>query len=450
MNINPGTAAEGTRDRSKEGLISMSLYGAMLTGVSALDANSRALSVTSSNIANVNTTGYKTTSSAFSTYLSGSTGQSSSASVSATSTQNLTQQGSLTSTSSSTDLAISGNGFFVVNGSADGSGTTYYTRDGSFSSDANGNLVNSSGYYLMGWSLDANGNVPANQSNMEPVNLSNITQNASPTTEMDMRANLQASTTADSTYTAGDVAAGNKTADFEQTFNVYDSQGGSQPMKMSFVKTDANTWSYELTYEGDSANVGGNNLVATGTLTFNSDGTLASPASGSVTATIPWSSSTGLQSQDVALNFGTVGKTDGVSQFDSASSMTTAGVNGAPSGSLTSVSIDDKGTVTAQFNNGMEQKVYKLPLATFPNANGLEAVSGNAYKMTENSGTAAISQADTGGAGTISSSSLESSTVDLASQFADLITTQRAYSAASRIVTTADDMMQELMNLKQR
>lgn len=430
----------------------MSLYGAMLTGVSALDANSRALSVTSSNIANVNTTGYKTTSSQFSTYLSGSTssGQSSSASVSAASKQNLTEQGALTSTESSTDLAISGNGFFIVNSTADGSGTTYYTRDGSFSADADGNLVNSSGYYLMGWSLDADGNIPANQSDMEPINLSNITQNASPTTSMDMRANLQASTEADTTYTAGDVAAGTTTADFEQTFNVYDSQGGSQPMKLSFVKTDANTWSYELTYEGDAADVGGNNLIATGEVTFNSDGTLATPAADSVTATIPWAASTGLESQDIALNFGTVGETDGLSQFDSASSMTTAGVNGAPSGSLTSVSIDEEGYVTAQFDNGIQQQVYKLPLATFPNADGLEAVSGNAYKMTDESGSPTIVQAGTGGAGTFASSSLESSTVDLASEFTDLITTQRAYSAATRIITTADDMMQELMNLKQR
>src|SRR5579885_2195693 len=145
----------------------MSLYGALLTGVSGLDANSKALGVTSSNIANVNTVGYKTSTANFSTFLAGSSsgGEISPSSVNVTSTQQLAQQGLLTSTSSSTDLAISGNGFFIVTDNpAIANRAPFYTRVGSFAPDANGLLKNSAGFYLEGWTLDANGNMPANRS----------------------------------------------------------------------------------------------------------------------------------------------------------------------------------------------------------------------------------------------------------------------------------------------
>lgn len=430
----------------------MSLNGALLTGVSALDANSRALTITSSNIANVNTTGYKTNSGAFSTFLAATTqpGEIAPGGVSVGSKADLLHQGLLQSSSSATDLAVSGNGFFIV--TKDPTSTTQgdlYTRVGSFSQDQNGYLKNASGYYLKGWQLDSSGNLPANRSTLVPINLSSLSSATSPTTAMNLQANLQATTPAIGGYTAGDITSGTRPADFEQTFNVFDSQGGTRPLKVAFAKTAANTWNYEITYEGAAAHIGGagNNPIKSGAVTFNADGTMATPSAGT-SFTIPWAASTGLASQAVNLSFGTAGQSDGVTQFASNSSLISAGVNGAPSGALTSVSVNDEGYVTALYDNGIEQRVFKLPVATFANANGLATTAGNAYQISEASGTATVVEAKSSGAGSIASSSLEASTVDLAKEFTDLITTQRAYSAATKIITTADDMMQELIQVK--
>jgi flagellar hook protein FlgE len=430
----------------------MSLTGAMMIGVTGLNANSKALSIASSNIANVNTVGYKAGQNNFSTLLADSMGSGdiSSQGVISIGTQNVTQQGLLQTTQSPTDLGINGNGFFVVNQLSDGSGRTLYTRAGNFTPDSNGDLKNAAGFYLMGWPVDINGNIPTDRNDMSPVNVAGLSGKAQATTEMTVQANLQASTAAKA-YTTGQMASGAVTPDFTRTINVYDSQGGAQPLGISFVKTGANTWAYEVSYQGASTNITGTNPIATGTMTFNSDGTLANadgsatPATGMINVTVPWNPATsGLQPQALSLNMGTVGSSDGLTQFDSPSALVNSSVNGALFGNLTGVNIDPNGFVTAQFSNGLVQKIYKLPMATFSNPNGLAAVSGNAYAVTNESGNAIVGEANTGGAGSISSSSLESSTVDLAGEFTNLITTQRAYSASARIITTADQMLQRL------
>jgi flagellar hook protein FlgE len=264
------------------------------------------------------------------------------------------------------------------------------------------------------------------------------------------------------------VASGDVTADFQRTINVYDSQGGQQPVQLSFVKTAANTWQYEATYQGASTNLDSTaSLVSStpailqyGTVSFNSDGTLAGITShdssgasvtstdGKFDVTIPWDTTTsGLKTQTIAMNFGTLNGSDGVTQFDNASNMASSSVNGALFGSLSGVSIDKDGIITAQFSNGLSQKVYKIPLATFANPDGLTQTSGNAFTTSTKSGSPTISEANLGGAGTIQSKNLEESTVDLATEFTDLITTQRAYSAASKIVTTASTMLDELLQM---
>jgi flagellar hook protein FlgE len=429
----------------------MSLYGALLTGVSGLDANSRALSVTSSNIANVNTVGYKASTANFSTFLasSGSAGDVSPSSVEVNSTQQLTKQGLLTTTGSSTDLALNGNGFFIVTDNPANPQSTLYTRAGSFTPDQNGLLKNTSGFYLEGWTLNPDGSMPANRSSLGLINLNSLNGTAEATTTMALRANLQASAPTVPGYTAGAMTAGTITPQFQQTINVYDSQGTARPMQLSFVKSAADTWKYEIAYEGPAADIGGagNNPVGAGTITFNADGTLSIPPT--ATLNIPWAASTGLLPQTVAITLGTSGSSNGITQFDAPSTLTSATVNGAPYGALTSVSVDDQGYVSALFDNGIQKKVFKVPVATFANPDGLAPVAGNAYQLTDASGTATILEAKTGGAGSIASNSVEASTVDLAKEFSDLITTQRAYSAATRIITTADQMLQELMQIKQ-
>jgi len=440
----------------------MSIYGAMMIGVAGLNANSRALSVASSNIANVNTIGYKASSNAFSTLLASAvgTGDVSSAGVVANQQQHLTEQGSMASTNSATDLAISGNGFFVVSPSVQTQGASQallYTRAGNFVPDAQGNLQNAAGFYLLGWPLASDGSVPTDRNDLTNINVQNLAGKAEATTKMGLKANLQASTTITSPYTAGDMAAGTVKPAFQRTVNVYDSQGGAQPLQVSYLKTGANTWAYEVTYQGPGANIGSptNNLLKAGTMTFNADGTLktadtaAGSPTGDVSVTLPWVPSvSGLNPQTITLNMGTVGGSDGVTQFDNPSALVSSNIDGSLFGALTGVTIDNDGFVTAQFSNGLSQRVFKIPVATFANPDGLAAVTGNAYTASIDSGTPTVGEANLGGAGLIQSKSLEGSTSDLATEFTNLITTQRAYSASARIVTTADQMLQTLEQIQ--
>ncbi|MDR3527754.1 MAG: flagellar hook protein FlgE [Rhizomicrobium sp.] len=466
----------------------MSLYGAMMTGVAGLSAYSNALSVASANIANVNTVGYKTATSNFNTLLAsaGTSGNAGSATVVSNTGQNVSEQGLLQATTSTTDMAVSGNGFFVVSASTDNTTARAYTRAGNFTPDSAGYLKNSAGLYLLGWQLDSNGNVPSDRNDMTLINASSLTGKADATTTASAKINLQSSTTtntAAATYSAdgttlpltggaasavASVANGGVTADFQRTLNVYDTQGGQQPLQLSYVKTSANTWQYEVSYQGAASKLNSASalvsatpaLVQYGTVSFNSDGTLAGVTShdssgalvtstdGKFNVSMPWDPTTsGLQPQSIAMNFGSLNSSDGVTQFDNSSNMASSSVNGALFGSLAGVSIDKDGIITAQFTNGLSQKVYKIPLATFANVDGLTQVSGDAFTTSVSSGSPTINEANLGGAGTVESKSLEESTVDLATEFTDLITTQRAYSAASKIVTTASTMLDELLQM---
>jgi len=431
----------------------VSIYGALFTGVSGLNANSRALSNTSTNIANVNTVGYKTTASQFSTLLAENVAidQFSSGGVKAVPVQQISQQGEITQTSSATDISVSGNGFFVVTEDANADplvSELQYTRAGNFIKDADGFLRNAAGYYLQGWALDANGNIPSNPADVTAIDLGQVTGTAEATTTVGLRLNLQSSAAAVS-YTTGDMNAGTVSPQYQTGLEVFDSQGGSQPIRLAFVKTAANTWAYEAIYDGDPANIGGagNNPIATGTVTFNTDGTIATPAT-PVSITIPWAAASGLSAQTIDFNLGTAGTADGLTQYDASSTLYATQTNGALFGALTGVRIDGDGKVIAQFDNGIEKPIYQLPIATFLNADGLRALDGNAYSASVESGDVSLKVAKEGGAGAVQSSALEQSTVDLAKEFSDMIIIQRAYSAASKIITTADEMLDELTRLK--
>lgn len=432
----------------------MSLYGALYTGVAGLSANSRAMATTSTNIANVNTVGYKTTKTEFSTLLASTAalGTHATGGVKAVALPQVTQQGDLAQTSSSTDLAISGQGFFVVTNTPianPGVSELIYTRAGAFQKDANGFLRNAGGYYLQGWALDANGNIPTNANDMTLVSLGQVTGTALPTTTAALRANLQSSTAVTAGYAAGDMFAGTVSPQFETSIEIYDSQGGARPIRLAFVKTAANTWQYEIIYDGTAADIGGagSNPIDSGTITFNTDGTVATPTP-PTTVTIPFVAASGLSPQAIDFNFGSPGLADGFTQFDTTSTLYGSTVNGTLFGGLTGVRVDEQGYVIALFNNGVENRLYKLPVATFLNADGLGPLNGNAYRSTVESGGASFKNADVGGAGSISNLALEQSTVDMAKEFSNMIVIQRAYTAASKIITTADEMLEELTRLK--
>jgi len=443
----------------------MSLYDAMMIGVSGLDANSRAMSVFSSNIANVNTVGYKTSQSDFETMLGSANGgaQGLATGVMAKAEANIAQQGASFATQSATDLAINGGGFFCVNTSADGLGAALYTRAGSFAPDANGDLKNSAGLYLMGYPVGPTG---VTTSTLMPVSTSGIGGKGEATANMSIEANLNAGDDITTGYDATDpqhnMYGGAVTPDFQTTVNVYDSQGGTQPLQISYVKTDANTWSYEIAYTGNQANItdgNGNDLnpIAYGNVTFDSNGNLVnvapsgnanSPASGTFDLTIPWQPSSGLQSQTISFDMGTVGQSNGTSQFAAASVLSGSQVDGAAFGNVTGVTVAADGTVNAQYSNGLTQPVFRIPLATFANPDGLSLVAGNAYAQSAASGTPVVNDAGIGASGTIQGYALEGSTVDLATEFTNMITTQQAYSASARVVSTASQMLDELMQMQ--
>lgn len=434
----------------------MSIYTALRAGVSGLTANSSALAVISDNIANVNTVGYKRSGVDFSALVNAQNSATTynAGGVLPLTRQQISLQGSLEQSRSPTDLAISGEGFFIVstnNQQLSNGGSVLFTRAGSFTIDAQGYMVNAQGLFLQGWPVRSDGSVsssPTSLSAIEPVNISGVGGLAEPTENIGINANLT-SGQADYTgaYTAGDMATGTVTPHFESSLEVYDSLGEPRSLAFGFLKTGPNTWQVEA-YARPQSNItgGGANggLLATGTMSFNTDGTVAS-VTGTIGSTfnIPWAASTGAANQPVSLDL-----SSGMTQFANSYGVTSVTADGVPPGDLVGLVLEGDGMLTAQFSNGRARALYQIPLATFLNPNGLKADQGGAFRTTLDSGLYNINSSNAGGAGKIVSGSLEASNVDLAAEFTNLITTQRAYSASSRIITTADQMLEELLQIK--
>lgn len=434
----------------------MSIYTALRAGVSGLTANSSALAVISDNIANVNTVGYKRSGVDFSALVNAQNSNTTynAGGVLPLTRQQISLQGSLEQSRSTTDLAISGDGFFIVspnNQQLSNGGSVLFTRAGSFTIDADGYMVNAQGLFLQGWPVASDGSVttsPTSLSAIEAVNISGVGGLAEPTANVGINANLNSDQTAfGGAYAAGDMADGTVSPHFESSLEVFDSLGAPRTIAFGFLKTGPNTWQVE-SYARPNTNItgGGANggILATGTLTFNTDGTVAS-STGTIGAafTIPWAASTGAGSQSVTLDLST-----GMTQFAKSFGVTSVTADGVPPGDLVGLVLEGDGMLTAQFSNGRARALYQIPLATFLNPNGLAADQGGAFRTTLESGLYNINSSNAGGAGRIVSGALEASNVDLAAEFTNLITTQRAYSAASRIITTADEMLEELLMIK--
>jgi len=435
----------------------MSIFGALYSSVSGLLANGEALGMIADNISNSNTVGYKDTTAQFSTLVDQPPGAItySPGGVLAKPFTAVDQQGLLQASSSPTDIALQGGGFFVVNSNAAGAvanGAFSFTRAGSFTVDANGNLKNSAGLFLQGQKLTAaqaqaiqNGNfnqlTATSLTTLQTVNVSGLSGAATPTSTVTLAANLPAGDTATSPART-------------MTVPVFDSLGNEHDLTMSLTRTaTANQWQVSGALSGAGASTvtiaPGNNLVQ-----FNSDGTLN--LAGSTFATpnalsIAWDPAiTGATSpQTLSFNLGGNAQANGLSQFGGPLSVTRIDQNGTRSGVFTGVTIDRNGIVTANFDNGQQTPIFILPIATFPNPDGLAAQSGNTYLQTGTSGNFLLEQSGTGAAGTVNPSSLEGSTVDIATEFSKMIVTQNAYSADAKVITTADQMLQALINAKQ-
>lgn len=460
----------------------MSLYSALNIGVQGLRANSSALSGISNNIANLNTVGFKRTRNDFSSIVSAETNRvlNAGGGVTVAGHRLINEQGSIQGASSNTDLAISGSGFFAVTKNVNPTSATpdlLYTRAGAFTPDADGNLQNAAGYYLQGWPAQADGTFvtnPTDTTALQTVNINAIKGVAEATTEVSLNGNLKASqevssqaATYDSTVSANNMASGAVTPDFVRTGQIYDSQGGVRHFEMAYLKdaTAPNTWHVELYALPASDVTTGAGLVdgqlATGTVVFNADGTMDTGSStfpGSITlgasaaaapgaGEVKWATGEGIDAQTINFDLSGADGNGGLTQYDSASVLESSHVNGSPYGSLIGVSVDQDGFMSANFSNGLTKKIYQLPMANFVNPNGLVAVDGDAYRQSEASG--ALNLKDVASSSSsISSQALEGSNVDLAKEFTDLISVQRAYSASSKIITTADEMLDELIRVK--
>ena len=418
----------------------MSLTGALSSAISALNAQSQSLSMISDNIANADTTGYKTTSAMFEDMVTASSSSKSytSGGVTVSGRANITQQGLLAATTNATDVAIQGSGFFATTNATSG-GSTYYTRNGAFTTDNAGYLVNN-GYYLEGWRTDADGNISgdASSASLTPINTQVASTSGSATTKTTIAANLPSDAATGDTYTS--------------SMTVYDSLGTANSIQITWDKTGTNTWSASFgnpTLASDSTTTTG---TASGTvaITFNSDGSLASTSPSPATVAVTgWTD--GAADSSITLNLGTVGKTDGLTQY--ASGETTPAVNltsitsdGLAYGKLSSIAIGKNGVVDATYSNDQTIAIYKIAVATFSDPNGLDAHSDGMYSATVDSGNATLQTSGSNGAGTIYGSELESSTTDTSGQFSNMISAQQAYSAASQVITTVNKMFDTLIS----
>jgi flagellar hook protein FlgE len=269
------------------------------------------------------------------------------------------------------------------------------------------------------------------------------------------------------TRSMSDYAKDNTTGvkpDFEIQIPVSDSKGGQRTVTLSLLKGPGpNEWFAELRAKPGDLDNNANGQIATGKVTFTTDGKLASvgnlfgganPTSISIGASDPaatgtaprWADGLGIDSQSIQIDLANAA--GGLTQYNSQSVVQSVNTNGTAFGNLTNIEVDDKGYVSAIFDNGVTRRIAQVAVATFSNPNGLKGVNGNAYRVTNESGTYSLKTPGGGGAGSIAPSTLEASTVDLSTEFTGLITTQRAYSASSKIITTADQMLEELLSIK--
>jgi flagellar hook protein FlgE len=415
----------------------------MGTAVSGMLADTNWLSSISQNVSNANTTGYKNAETEFATLVDQAGGAADSLAGVKASLRSLNSlQGSVVGTSTTTDLAVQGDGYFVV---TDSSGAYYLTRNGSFVPDANGNLVNSAGYYLMGNAATA-GNSQSDAVPNEKVNVTASGELPTPTTAGTLTVNLPST----AAVVTGDLPSSNAadaTYTDETSVTAYDNLGGAHTINIYLTNTGNNgtsdTW--EMTaYDASTAAAGGG-------FPYTSTASAATPL---FTQALDFDPTTGLltsgspfnipipNGQTLALNV------SGMTQQASAFSVATNVTNGNARASLKGVTIGADGTLDFQYSNGASNAAYHIPLASVPSEDNLTSLNGNVFQANQNSGSIVYSTAGTGGLGTIVSSSLENSTVDLATELTQMIEAQSAYQANSKVFQTGADLLQILNGLK--
>jgi flagellar hook protein FlgE len=416
----------------------MSLYGMMRTGVSGMNAQANRLSTTADNIANSDTTGYKRSSAEFSTLIMPQVGGAyNSGGVNTTIRSAVSAQGVLQYTTSVSDLAVNGNGFFVVQ---DPSGTPFLTRAGAFVPDAQGRLVNAAGYQLMAYSY-ANGTPAATANGFEglvPVEISDQEMTATPSTTGNFNANLPAG----ATPPAGPLPSTNSaTAEYTSKSSIvtYDNLGNKKLLDVYFTNTGTGTWSVSV-FDQSKATPGTSfpytgGALASANLTFDTTTGKITGAVDSITIPVP-----GGASLDLDLSK--------LTQLGTGFTVSEAKVNGNAPSTIEKIQIGEDGVIYAQYQDGSTKPLFKIPLADVQSADNLTALPGNVYAQSTDSGTVRIGFANEGKLGSIISGALENSNVDIAEELTNMIAAQRSYTANSKVFQTGSDLMDVLVNLK--
>jgi len=420
----------------------MSLYAALTSAVSALQAQSTAMAAVSQNIANASTTSYKTTQVSFQSLVTGNTENTTNAagSVVTSVSQGMDLQGQISTTDVSTNVAIDGGGFFIVSDKLNNTPAGFtYSRNGEFNTDADGFLINSEKNYLLGWQTDANGVVLATNANdlnsLEVIDVSAITGSAEATSNVTFDLNLPADANVGDSYIT--------------SFEIFDSLGVSHTIEKTWTKTAANTWGLALTdpyLTSDNTVTSGTIAPAASIVTFDGTGKLAGVTAAAFAIT---GFTTGSADSALTFDVGTVGQADGLTQFAASTStpdveITLIDSDGVRYGQLSGITISEEGLVTAAFDNGLRQVIYQIPIATFSNPQGLTHADGTVYDENEAAGNYNLQLPGEGNAGQIIASALELSTVDTSIEFNKMIVAQQAYSSAAQVIATVNDMYDTL------
>lgn len=429
----------------------MGILTSMWTGVTGMTAQGEALGVTADNIANANTTGFKASRAEFQDIMSRSIGgidggnqMGRGAKIGAVNP--LLTQGNIDHTDRSTDVAINGNGFFQVKGSEGVS----YTRDGSFHFDKDGFLVNTDKQRIQGYQANARGEL---ENKMGDIKFPKALVNASATTKIKLDLNLDSRHEANSkTFDPKDPY---KTSHYATAVEVFDSQGNKHLLNMFFNKGADRQWTYHGLVDGKEMEGGapqGQTLAeaCTGTVTFTEDGLLQAQELTSSNFNFAGGAK---GDQQIKINFGddiaTGGKgMDGSKQFGKDSDIVSWNQDGFSAGSVTNMSFNDEGVLTASYTNGQVLDLGQIVLSNFENPEALTKIGGNLFKQSRDSGEPSIGAPRLSGRGSIMSKSLERSNVDLASEFVTMITNQRAFQANSKTITTSDELLNEVIQLK--
>lgn len=425
----------------------MTLISSLYAGQSGLETSSLDLSVIGDNIANANTIGFKGGRAAFEDALSQSLvgGAQLGLGAQLETIQKIITQGALTNTGLATDLALQGNGFFMVKGSHNGVDSSYYTRAGQFTLDKGGNLVNLEGLKVQGYAADAAGNITGQLGDLLVGNAKAIPV---PTANVTVKANLDASAAVPAAW---DPLNPQTTSNFSSDTTVYDSLGKAHATTIYFRKTGTGTWEWHAMTDGGGltgGTAGTPTEIASGTLAFDTSGKLTT-----VTQASNFNPLGAVNPQPLNFNLGDPTGTGGtglagITQFASPSVTTFMSQDGYGSGDLAAIKVEPDGKITGSFTNGQTRTLGQVAVAEFSSPDKLDRVGGNLYVETPNAGQPTLGGAGAGGRGSIIAGALEQSNVDLAGEFVRMIAAQRSFQASAKTVTTADGLLQELMNIK--